>query len=45
MRNDDAAREWENGIFFEGKNLAERWEILGWVGSRGERESKKIGSN
>ena len=38
MRNDDAAREWENGIFFEGKNLAERGEILGWVGSEGARE-------
>jgi hypothetical protein len=36
MRNDDAAREWANGIFFfERKNLAERGEILGWVGSEG----------
>jgi hypothetical protein len=34
MRNDDAGREWANSIFFERKNLAERGEILGWVGSR-----------
>jgi hypothetical protein len=28
-------RESGNGIFFEQKNLAERGEILGWVGSEG----------